>query len=130
MARKRRDYKAEYARRKALEQERARAEGREFSLKRARGHGQIRESSRRATIREKVRRLNLTKGAYEGDIDAEDVFDLADAEGWDVIEKALDDQYEASKAWTEGDYDRATEIWAHRNPDLPDWLMHYHGFFY
>jgi hypothetical protein len=38
MARKPRDFKAEYARRLAREQERARREGREFSRHRARGH--------------------------------------------------------------------------------------------
>lgn len=130
MTKRVRNYKAEYARRKELERQRAQSEGRAFSLKRARGHGQIRESSRRASIREKVRRLNLTKAPYEGDVEPDDVFDLADEQGWDVVEDALDNQYAMSVAWTDGDYDRATELWSHRNPDLPDWLNHYHGFFY
>lgn len=47
MARKQRDYKAEYARRKQLERERSAREGRPFSLSRARGH--VRDSTRKRT---------------------------------------------------------------------------------
>ncbi len=129
MARRQRDYKAEYARRKALEAKRAQAEGREFSMARARGHGAIRPSTQRKRVMEKIRRMELTRAPYEDEITAEDVVELADTHGWDTIEAALDRQHEMNVAWLDNNYGRASDLWQHRDSDLPDWLYHYHGFF-
>lgn len=116
MARKPRDYKAEYARRKALHK------GDTFA---ARGHG----SSRKEKIERQVRRMNATKAVWEDDIDPKEVYELGRERGWDVIERALDLQKEMQDAYGEGEFERAHDIWTHRNPDLPDWMFHYHGYF-
>lgn len=122
MAKRQRDYKAEYARRKELERQRAAEQGRSFSMSRARGHGKHR-------ILSKIERLNSTKAAFEGDVDVNDVEELAKEEGWDVVEEALDRQADMNQAWLDNDLERAHDLWAARNEDLPDWLYHYHGFF-
>lgn len=130
MAKKRnRDYKAEYARRKELERQRARAENREFSMSRARGHGAIRTSTRRERMRKKIERMELTRAPYEDEISAEDVYELAGVEGWDTVEEALDRQHDMNQAWLDNDYTRSHILWIGRNPDIPNWLYHYHGFF-
>ena len=129
MARRKRDYKAEYARRKALEQKRAKAENREFSMARARGHGAIRTSTRRERLRKKIERMELTRAPYEDNIDADDVFELADREGWDTVEEALNRQHDMNQAWLANDYSRSHSLWVGRNPEIPNWLYHYHGFF-
>lgn len=70
MARKKRDYKAEYARRVQRERERATAEGREFSLTRARGHG-TREKERELRSFNKLiedSRFGLTKTEWRDDV--------------------------------------------------------------
>jgi hypothetical protein len=129
MAKRRRDYAAEYARRKELERQRAQSEGREFSLKKARGHGAIRPSTQRKRITEKIRRMELTRAPWEDEITANDVEDLANEVGWDTVEAGLDEQHEMNLAWLDNDYGRAHGLWQGRNTDLPNWLYHYHGFF-
>lgn len=124
-----RDYKAEYARRKELEAQRAAREGRAFSMAKARGHGALRPSTQRKRMAEKIRRMELTRAPYEDEISPEDVYRLADEEGWDVVEAALDRQHEMNMAWLNNNYDLASQYWQGRNTDLPDWLYHYHGFF-
>lgn len=120
--RKPRDYRAEYARRKQLEAERARSENRAFDLKRARGHGYTK-------LKSKIRRLAETRAPWEPEIDEDELYDLGDREGWDVLEQALDEQAEMFQLWLDNDYEGAHQVWLHRNSDLPDWLYHYHGWF-
>lgn len=116
MARKPRDYKAEYARRKQLHK------GDTFA---ARGHG----SSRKESIERQVRRMNKTRAVWEAQIDPKDVYRLGKEQGWDVVEQALTLQLDMQDAYQEGDFAKAHSLWTHRNPDLPDWLFHYHGYF-
>lgn len=133
MARKARvrDYAAEYARRKELEKQRAAAEGREFSLKKARGHGRIRSAGEKtkSRIRLKVQRLNSTRAPYESETTPEEVFELAEREGWRKVERALDLQHKMNQKWQVGDFEGASEIYQTREDDMPDWLFHYHGMF-
>lgn len=117
-----RDYKAEYARRKQREQERAKAEKRAFDLKRARGHGNTR-------LKSKIKRLADTRAPWEPEVDEEELYEIGETEGWDVLEQALDEQHEMFELWLNNDYEGARQVWLHRNSDLPDWLYHYHGWF-
>lgn len=117
-----RDYKAEYARRKQLERERAAKEGRAFSMARARGHG-------KARIRKRIENLNATKAPFEREVTVADVEIMAQDVGWDVVEEALDRQVRMNQAWLDNNDELAHELWESRNEDLPDWLYHYHGFF-
>lgn len=122
--RKPRDYKAEYARRKELEKQRARAEGRAFSLKKARGH----KSDKWEAMERKVREMEATKAPWE-QFNTRDVYRLADEEGPDVVFEALELRQRAAEAYEVGDLEAAKQVWLQRNPDLPEWLYHYHGFF-
>lgn len=116
MARKPRDYKAEYARRKQLHK------GDTFA---ARGHG----SKQKEAIEREVRRLNATKAAWEEDIPTKEVYKLGREQGWDVVFESLQLQKRMQDAYQEGNFDIAHNLWVQRNPDLPDWLFHYHGYF-
>jgi hypothetical protein len=121
---RKRDYKKEYARRKELERERAKAEKREFSLKRARGH----RSDKWERMERKVREMEATKAPWE-QFNTKDVYRIAEQEGPDVVFEALELRRRASEAYEVGNLDVAHDIWLARNPDLPEWLYHYHGFF-
>jgi hypothetical protein len=116
MARKPRDYKAEYARRKELHK------GDTFK---ARGHG----SSRKERIERQVRRMNATRAIWEAPIKPAEVYRLGRERGWDIVEAAIELQTRMQDAYQEGDVETAHNLWVERNPDLPDWLFHYHGFF-
>lgn len=115
MARKPRDYKAEYARRKAKYPN---------DLAKARGHG----SRQKEAVERKIRRM-ARNAKPEEKPDTQKVYQLGREKGWDVVEKALDLRERAEKAYFEGDVEEAHRIWAVRNPDLPDWLFKYHGYF-
>lgn len=121
---RKRDYKKEYQRRKELERQRAKSEGREYSSKRARGH----RSEKWERMERKVREMEKTKAPWE-QFDTKDVYRLADEQGPDVVFEALELRTRALEAYEHGRMDEANEIWRGRNPDLPEWLYHYHGFF-
>lgn len=115
MARKARDYAAEYARRKALHG---------GDIRKARGHGS-REQER---LERKARRfLNYTDLADTHTF--KDIRELAEEFGQERIEKALDLQRRAQEAYYDGDMIQAHDIWEQRDPDLPDWMGFYHGAF-
>ena len=122
--RKPRDYKKEYARRKELEKQRAKKEGREFSLKKARGH----RSDKWEAMERKVREMEATKAPWE-QFNTRDVYRLADEQGPEVVFEALELRQRAAEAYEVGDLEAAKQVWLQRNPDLPEWLYHYHGFF-
>lgn len=113
--RRQRDYKAEYARRKQLHPD---------NLAAARGH----KSKKWERMQRKVREMEETKAPWE-QFDTRDVYRMADEHGPDIVFEALEQRSRASEAWAEGDLEAAREIWLQRNPDLPEWLYHYHGFF-
>ena len=76
----------------------------------------------------KVREMKATKAPWE-QLNTKDVYRLADQEGPDVVFEALELRTRAARAWEQGDLDQAKDIWLRRNPELPEWLYHYHGFF-
>jgi hypothetical protein len=115
MPRKERDYAAEYARRKALHK------GDTFK---ARGHG----SAAKERVERQVRKMYRTAKPGE-EVDPKSVYDVAKEKGWDVVENALGLRKRAEDAYMSGDFERAHRLWAERNPDLPDWMFNYHGYF-
>lgn len=115
MARKPRDYKAEYARRKELHK---------GDIAAARGH----RSKEWESMERRVRKMYETKAPWEN-FDPKTVYDEARRHGVSVVDEALDVREQAAEAWSVGDSELAHRVWEARNPDLPDWLYHYHGFF-
>lgn len=110
-----RDYKAEYARRKQLHK---------GDIVKARGHkNKTWERMQRA-----VKKMEAGKAPWE-QFSARDVYAIADEYGPDVVFEALELRKRAEDAYSYGRLDEAQAIWRERNPDLPDWLYHYHGFF-
>ena len=115
MARRRRDYAAEYARRKEIHA---------GDTYKARGHGSRQEER----IEKQAREFLHSTGEW-GNHSTAEIKDLAREYGYDVVEEALSLQARAQDAYYDGDMQLAHELWAERNPDLPDWMFHYHGAF-
>lgn len=115
MARRPRDYAAEYARRKALHG---------GDVTKARGHGSRSEER----LERKARNFLKNTDLYDTHT-VRDIKDLAAEFGQEEIEKALDLQNRAREAYYKGDMILAHDIWEDRNPDLPDWMGFYHGAF-
>jgi hypothetical protein len=124
MARKPRDYAAEYARRVARERERAAKEGRAYDVRRARGHKEHRETERlKNRLRYWTRRTRTDPVAVRdavsrlgGDAPAQrEVIDL------------LQEKAQVIEQYRGGHKEPGQERWTHRKEYLPIELYYYHG---
>lgn len=115
MARRPRDYAAEYARRKEIHK---------GDIQKARGHG----SRAQERVERKAREVFKLAG-LQGEHKPSEVKELAREYGTREVEKALDNQKRAMWAYYRGDTELARRIWEQRNPDLPEWMFFYHGAF-
>ena len=79
-------------------------------------------------MQQRVRDMHKTKAPWE-QFDTEAVYDVAREHGPEVVTEALRLRKEMQKAHEVGDTGKAHRLWMERNPELPDWLFHYHGFF-
>lgn len=121
MARRPRDYKAEYARRKAREYERARLEGRKPSLARARGHRDYVEEKERRIYWKLIRKLDIPKEDAKEPLGRYPTYALNDT---------LRETLEARERYMRrGDPGFGHAIWLGKNDDLPDAFYWYHGGF-
>lgn len=115
MARQR-NYRAEYARRKALEVKRSSQQGRAFDLRKARGHTNIaRDNARRL-----YRRLPVQ------DIEWNALVDQAGNTSWEEIEQGLRDRLKAITEYQRGNPSYGRSLWARRNLNLSDEFYWYH----
>ena len=127
MARRQRDYAAEYARRKAREQQRAALEGREFNLRNARGHGQVRL---RDKIRKELRSRLVKPGGPQlvSDEDITEGLDLAADEDsgitltdlWNIVNEGTDNHNDVLGWGTHKQW------WQRRESDVPATWYYYH----
>lgn len=133
MAKRVRDYAAEYARRKVRERERAAREGRPYSLHRARGHGsrerealerRLRKVSRSVRVDEQGRIVRPMEPGQRIRTRG-----LIDRYGESDVRDALNLRRDATRAYESGDMDRAKRMYEQRDPALPDWFFWYHGIF-
>lgn len=58
----------------------------------------------------------------------EHIIDLNEYDRGDLMD-AIRYQKDMERAYESGDTVNASALWAGRNTDLPDWLLHYHGVF-
>lgn len=116
---RKRNYAAEYQRRKDREAERAAREGRKPSLARARGHKSPEAERQRA----KLRRL-----AKKTETPWEDVKEALDHswEDSDLIE-LLEEKEEAIYEYDHGRPQAGQRLWQGRNDALADSFFYYHG---
>jgi hypothetical protein len=122
-----RDYAKEYADRVKLERERASAEGRPFSLSRARGHARGREDENaRRRVRNLWRKNRETFGSkYPG---WDSVKASADNYSWQDVEKVLRDQQGSINAYRQGDpQEGRAKYYAGKSSVYPIEFFWYHG---
>lgn len=127
MARARRDYAAEYARRVRLERERARERGTQPDMSRARGHGSHREELAENRVR---RWFGQAKKQVRGELEEErGARELVHEYGPTRINEALQLRQAIQAAFESGRVKMAKRLYAQRDDDLPDWMYFYHGVF-
>ena len=131
-----RNYAAEYARRVALERERAAAEGREPSRHRARGHRSREYEAVQRQLRRHIedknprydRDGNIIRRAYQNG-KAPSTRGIIDRYGIDHLKTQLDLAEQAAEAYQSGNRDRALLLYMQRDQSLPEWIWWYHGVF-
>jgi hypothetical protein len=127
MARRIRDYAAEYARRKELHP---------GSITEARGHGTREKESverrlRSLMVREHVRvnpEGKIVRHGYEGG-KRPSLKGVITRENQGALDQYLRDQRAATRAYERGDFAAGRSLWASRDPSLPEWLFWYHGLY-
>lgn len=125
MARRPRDYAAEYARRKRLHPE---------SVSAARGHGSRERESVERRLRGLMKRENvrvdengkLVRHGYEGGR-RPSLRGVITRDNQAQFDRFLRDQKAATKAYERGDLEAGHRLWRTRDPSLPEWLFWYHG---
>src|SRR4051794_29204870 len=108
MARKARDYTAEYAARKNKERQRAATESRPFSMARARGHVSREHESRQRRVR---------KLAKDNGVKNSDLRDAVKAHGWEAVEDRLESKARTSDAYLRGDSGPGHDQWESADRD-------------
>lgn len=136
MARGPRDYAAEYARRVTREQARAREEGREPSLHKARGHRSREYEAVQRQLRRHIEEKNprydsrgeIIRRAYQNG-KAPSTRGMIDRYGLEHLQEQLRLAEQTARAYESGDRDRAVLLYMQRDQSLPEWIWWYHGVF-
>lgn len=115
---KKRDYKAEYARRVAKEKARAKQQGRPYSSAQARGHG----SKTKEWVERKARSM-----VDDYAVTPEEIMQLGKAHGYGRLKKALEMRDEMDRLYHLQKYTSATSLYRQRDTLFPDWMYYYHG---
>jgi hypothetical protein len=133
MARRQRDYKAEYAKRIANAKAKAERDGRAFDRSKARGHKSVKHerAKRLRAYTPKTERGKLYRLARAAGIPDDEVDD-AIAAGYplDGLIDLVKEKLAATEAYElRGDTRPGSQLWKSRDEYLGDWWYYYHGFF-